>query len=168
MNILKISIFAACVIGIISSIVDIAQPNGTLKNHMKLITALILILAVFTPFMGKGFDIDFDSLGKFADADEYAEMTEDFKSMYLNMSNDKIEETLKKMFEKENIEIKKIVIDTEYSEYNSLEVKKVMVVGEYFSESERSKINEIIKECLPESDVEISEVNSSENSSDHR
>lgn len=166
MNILKISIFSACIIGIISSIAEIAMPNGTLRNQMKLITALILILAVFTPFMGKGFDIDFESLEKFSDADEYTEMTEEFKSMYLNMSNEKIEETLLNLLRKENIMAKKVVIDSDYGEYNSLEVKKATVTGEYFTDSEKKAIREILKECLPNSDVEISEVTPSENSSD--
>ena len=82
------------------------------------------------------------------------------------MSNEKIEETLLNLLRKENIMAKKVVIDSDYGEYNSLEVKKATVTGEYFTDSEKKAIREILKECLPNSDVEISEVTPSENSSD--
>ena len=162
MNILKISIFSACIIGIISSIVDIATPSISLKNQMKLITALILILAVFSPFMGKGFDIDFESLSKFDDNDKYSEMAEDFNESYINLSKEKIEKKLLDILLAENFDVKKVVIDLNLNEYNSLEVKKATVFIHPLSEDERSKITKIIKNCLPDSDVEISEVTSNE------
>lgn len=157
MNILKTSIFVACIIGIISCLADIAAPKGTMKNQIKIITSLILILAVFTPFMGEEFDIDFKSLEKLTDTEKYQSMTEDFKDMYIGMTAEKMEEEIKRLIKEQNVDIEKVVIDSDYDEYNSLEVRKVTVYAESLTENEKETINRVIGENLPEAEIEFSQ-----------
>lgn len=162
MNVLKASIFAACIIGVISCIADMTSNNGSLKKYMKIITSLLLVLAVFTPFMGKSFDLDLDSLRKLTDTQEYQDMTDDFKSMYLDMTSEKMQQEIERLIAAENIDVQKVVIDSDYDEYNSLEAKKVTITAEELSASDKEKINRIIGENLPDAEVEFAEENSSE------
>ena len=57
MNTVKAVIFIACIIGVITSMTDIATPEGTLKKQLRSVLAVILLLAVITPVMGHGLQI---------------------------------------------------------------------------------------------------------------
>lgn len=57
MNTVKAVIFIACIIGVITSMTDIATPEGTLKKQLRSVLAVILLLAVITPVMGHGFKV---------------------------------------------------------------------------------------------------------------
>ena len=46
MNTVKSVIFIACIIGVITSMTDIATPEGTLKKQLRSVLAVILLLAV--------------------------------------------------------------------------------------------------------------------------
>ena len=81
MDILKAAILIACIMGVISCMVDIATPEGALKKQLKVIVSIILILAVFLPFMGNDFNLDFDDYG-LRDDGTYEQMSEDFFEMY--------------------------------------------------------------------------------------
>ena len=57
MNTVKAVIFIACIIGVITSMTDIATPEGTLKKQLRSVLAVIFLLAVITPVMGHGFKV---------------------------------------------------------------------------------------------------------------
>ena len=57
MNTVKAVIFIACIIGVITSMTDIATPEGTLKKQLRSVLAVILLLVVITPVMGYGFKV---------------------------------------------------------------------------------------------------------------
>lgn len=160
MNVLKTSIFAACIIGVVSCIADMTSSTGSLKKYMKIITAILLVLVVFAPFIGNGFSLDVKSLKKLTDTTSYQKMTDEFKSMYLGMTSDKMEQEIERLIKAENIDVQKVVIQSEYGEYNSLEAKKVTVTEQGLSASDKDKIARIIGENLPDAEVEFAEENS--------
>lgn len=160
MNVLKTSIFAACIIGVVSCIADMTSSSGSLKKYMKIITAVLLVLSVFAPFIGNGFDLDLKSLEKLTDTREYQNMTDDFKNMYLDMTSEKMQQEIERLIRAENIDVQKVVIQSEYGEYNSLEAKKVTITANDLSASDKDKIDRIIGENLPDAEVEFAEENS--------
>lgn len=162
MDILKTSIFTACIIGIVSSFTDIAAPEGALKKQMKVILTMILILGIFTPFLSGGFKLDLNAADKLVDQDEYEDLSENFQEMYLNRSTENIKDVLTNLIEQQGITVKKTVIDSQLDEYNSLEIKKVTVYLQNSSQSDRDKITAIISENLPQTEVEFAEEDSSE------
>lgn len=162
MDILKTSIFTACIIGIVSSFTDIAAPEGALKKQMKVILTMILILGIFTPFLSGGFKLDLNAADKLVDQDEYEDLSENFQEMYLNRSTENIKDVLTNLIEQQGITVKKTVIDSQLNEYNSLEIKKVTVYLQNSSQSDRDKITAIISENLPQTEVEFAEEDSSE------
>ena len=157
MDALKASIFAACIIGIISCMADIAMPGGRLKNQVKVITAIILILAVFLPFIDGNLDLKLDSMESLTESDRYEDMTEEFQDMYLGMTSDKMGESIKELIRQGGIEIEKVVIVSDYGEYNSLEAQKVIITANELSDSDKEKIKQIISENLAEVEIEFSE-----------
>ena len=162
MDILKTSIFTACIIGIVSSFTDIAAPEGALKKQMKVILTMILILGIFTPFLSGGFKLDLNAADKLVDQDEYEDLSENFQEMYLNRSTENIKDVLTNLIKQQGITVKKTVIDSQLDEYNSLEIKKVTVYLQNSSQSDRDKITAIISENLPQTEVEFAEEDSSE------
>lgn len=162
MDILKTSIFTACIIGIVSSFTDIAAPEGALKKQMKVILTMILILGIFTPFLSGGFKLDLNAADKLVDQDEYEDLSENFQEMYLNRSTENIKDVLTNLIEQQGVTVKKTVIDSQLDEYNSLEIKKVTVYLQNSSQSDRDKITAIISENLPQTEVEFAEEDSSE------
>lgn len=163
MNTLRTAIFSACIIGVISCMVDIAAPNGNLKNQVKTITAIILILAVFIPFVNSDFDFDFNGGESLTESDEYEAMTEEFKDIYLGMTSDKMAEAIENLIKQQGIDTKKVVIESNYDEYNSLEAEKVTVTAENLSNADKEKITKIINDNLPEAEVEYVELSNDGN-----
>ena len=70
MNTVKAMIFIACIIGVITSMTDIATPEGTLKKQLRSVLAVILLLAVITPVMGHGFKVTLSDYTELADLPE--------------------------------------------------------------------------------------------------
>lgn len=162
MEVLKTAIFTACIIGIVSSFTDIAAPSGSLRNQLKIILTMILILGMFTPFLGSGFKFDLDGIEELIQREEYENLTEDFQNMYLNQSSENIESVITDLIKKQGIDIEQLVIDSQLNEYNSLEIKKVTVYLNEPTQSQKDTIISIINENLPGSEVEFAEEDNSE------
>ncbi|MGN1134122.1 MAG: hypothetical protein ACI4RN_06670 [Oscillospiraceae bacterium] len=161
MNVLKASVLAACAVGIISAIAEIAAPES-MKKQLGTLTAIVLILAVFMPFLSKDVALDLKSFENLADTEEYNSMQEEFGNMYLDISNENMQKELMRLIADENIDIENVVIDSYLNEYNSLEVKKVKVEGSGLSDNDKELIREIIADKLPDAEIEFSEDSESE------
>lgn len=81
--------------------------------------------------------------------------------MYLNRSTENIKDVITNLIEQQGITVKKVVIDSQLDEYNSLEIKKVTVYLQNSSQSDRNKITAIISENIPQTEVEFAEEDSS-------
>ena len=134
MDILKTAIFTACIIGIVSTLTDMATPNGRLKKQLSIILTMTLILGIFTPFVSSGFKLDLSG-ADLPDTDEYERYSEDFQDMYLTQSEENIKKALAGLLKNDGITADKIDIVSAIDEYNSLEIKKVRV---YISDSTKA------------------------------
>lgn len=162
MDILKSAILTACVVGVVSSLTDMAAPKGKLKKQFALILALVLILGIFAPFVSEGFKLDLNSVEDLMESDEYEKLNEDFEQMYIERSSENVEEVISERIKQRGITIDKIVIESELGEYNSLEIKKVMIYENGVTDMERQEIKKIIKESLPDSEIIFVKEDSSE------
>ena len=155
MGILKTSILVACIIGIISCMVDIATPEGAIKRQLKVTTSIILILAVFLPFIGNSPDLDFDEFHSLVDDGTYGQMSEDFMEMYSGMATEEMEEAIGELIGNEGIDIVNVVIESGYDEYNSLEANKVIITAIAFEDKDKEVVREIITQRLPDTEIEF-------------
>ncbi|MGN1113718.1 MAG: hypothetical protein ACI4RC_01195 [Oscillospiraceae bacterium] len=161
MNVLKASVLAACAVGIISAIAEIAAPEN-MKKQLGAMTAIVLILAVFIPFLSKDVTLDLKSFESLADTEEYNAMQEEFGNMYLNISNENMQKELMRLIESENIDIRNIVLDSYLNEYNSIEVKRVKVECSSLSDYDKEQVRGIVADKLPDAEIEFSEDSESE------
>ena len=55
MDTVKTIIYSACVVGVVSTMIEIASSEGTMKKQLDLVIGLVLVMVVITPFMNKDF-----------------------------------------------------------------------------------------------------------------
>lgn len=154
MDILKTAIFTACIIGIVSTLTDMATPNGRLKKQLSIILTMVLILGIFTPFVSGGFKLDLSG-ADLPDTDEYERYSEDFQDMYLTQSEENIKKALAGLLKNEGITADKIDIVSAIDEYNSLEIKKVRVYISDSTKATKDRIEKILSDNLPDTAVEF-------------
>ena len=132
-----------------------------MKKQLKMIITLVLILALFTPFIGTEFRISIDGIDALSDDSSYEQLNEDFTDYYLNLTNSNIEQSLISQLKAEKIYADKIRIYSEADEYNSIEITKAEVYAENLSENTKEKIIDLIGAALPDAEIVfVSEVDS--------
>ena len=152
MNTVKSVIFIACIIGVITSMTDIATPEGTLKKQLRSVLAVILLLAVITPVMGHGFKVTLSDYTELADLPEFDSVSTVTKLYYLSESESRLEEYF---LDKNGIENVRVDITTDINEYNEIEITAVRV---YLTKtSDRGLVEKLIAEDLPDTQVIIQE-----------
>lgn len=157
----KTAILTASIVGIVSTFADFAAPSESMKKQLKMIITLVLILALFTPFIGTEFRISIDGIDALSDDSSYEQLSEDFTDYYLNLTNSNIEQSLISQLKAEKIYADKIRIYSEADEYNSIEITKAEVYAENLSENTKEKIIDLIGAALPDAEIVfVSEVDS--------
>ena len=157
----KTAILTASIVGIVSTFADFAAPSESMKKQLEMIITLVLILALFTPFIGTEFRISIDGIDALSDDSSYEQLNEDFTDYYLNLTNSNIEQSLISQLKAEKIYADKIRIYSEADEYNSIEITKAEVYAENLSENTKEKIIDLIGAALPDAEIVfVSEVDS--------
>lgn len=155
MNTVKAVIFTACIIGVITSLTDIAAPEGTLKKQLRSVLAVILLLAVITPVMGHGFKVTLSDYTELSDLPEFDGVSTAAELYYLSESESRLEEYFRDKLNKNGIENVRVDITTDINEYNEIEITKVRAYP--MQTSDRELIKKLISEDLPEAEVIIQE-----------
>ena len=151
MNTVKAVIFIACIIGVMTSMTDIATPEGTLKKQLRSVLAVILLLAVITPVMGHGFKVTLSDYTELADLPEFDSVSTATKLYYLSESESRLEEYFLDKLNKNGIENVRVDIN----EYNEIEITAVRV---YLTKtSDRGLVEKLIAEDLPDTQVIVQE-----------
>lgn len=149
MNTVKAVIFIACIIGVITSMTDIATPEGTLKKQLR------SVLAVITPVMGHGFKVTLSDYTELADLPEFDSVSTATKLYYLSESESRLEEYFLDKLNKNGIENVRVDITTDINEYNEIEITAVRV---YLTKtSDRELVEKLIAEDLPDTQVIVQE-----------
>ena len=125
MNTVKAVIFIACIIGVITSMTDIATPEGTLKKQLRSVLAVIFLLAVITPVMGHGFKVTLSDYTELADLPEFDSVSTATKLYYLSESESRLEEYFLDKLNKNGIENVRVDITTDINEYNDVNTEVI-------------------------------------------
>ena len=142
MNTVKAVIFIACIIGVITSMTDIATPEGTLKKQLRSVLAVIFLLAVITPVMGHGFKVTLSDYTELADLPEFDSVSTATKLYYLSESESRLEEYFLDKLNKNGIE----------------NVRVDITVRVYLTKtSDRELVEKLIAEDLPDTQVIVQE-----------
>lgn len=155
MDTIKAVIFTACIVGVITSLTDIAAPEGNLKKQLRSVLAVILVLAVITPIMGQGFKVTLSDYTELSDLPEFDNISTVTELYYLSESESRLEEYFRDKLNKNGIENVTVDITADINEYNEIEITKVRAYP--MQTSDRELIKKLISEDLPEADVIIQE-----------
>lgn len=155
MNTVKAVIFTACIVGVITSLTDIAAPEGSLKKQLRSVLAVILVLAVITPIMGQGFKVTLSDYTELSDLPEFDNISTVTELYYLSESESRLEEYFRDKLNKNGIENVTVDITADINEYNEIEITKVRAYP--MQTSDRELIKKLISEDLPEAEVIIQE-----------
>ena len=148
MNTVKSVIFIACIIGVITSMTDIATPEGTLKKQLRSVLAVILLLAVITPVMGHGFKVTLSDYTELADLPEFDNVSTATKLYYLSESESRLEEYFLDKLHKYGIENVRVDITTDINQYNEIEInmhKKIKKHIDNLLNTHYNKIKQIVE-----------------------
>ena len=155
MDTIKAVIFTACIVGLITSLTDIAAPEGSLKKQLRSVLAVILVLAVITPIMGQCFKVTLSDYTELSDLPEFDNISTVTELYYLSESESRLEEYFGDKLNKNGIENVRVDITTDINEYNEIEITKVRAYP--VQTSDRELIKKLISEDLPEAEVIIQE-----------
>ena len=158
MEILKTVIYSACVIGIVSTFVDIAAPQGSMKKQLDLIIGIILVLVVITPFMNKEFKIRLSEYTYDYDKKIYGDIIKYTEQTVLDEASSRVSDHFRKKLSDNGIKCDNIIITPELDEYNRIEIKKVQISTQ---QGDSTIITKLIKEDLPQTEVVVTAGDSS-------
>ena len=151
-------IYSACVIGVVSTFIEIASPQGSVKKQLDLIVGIVLVLVVITPFMNKEFKIRLSDYTYVQDSKIYGELNEFSTQTVLNEARSKVSDYFRQKFNEDGIKYDDIIIKLELNEYNQIEIKRVTVKAQSGNEK---RIAQLVKKELPQTEVTVTAGDSS-------
>lgn len=159
MELIKSVTAAFCFVGLAATIFDYISPSESFRLNIKQILALILIISMLTPFLGSGLELRLPKLNEITDLKEYNELNKSISKSYEDILKKTLEKKVLEKLQQIDENIKKVVIQADVDEYNSIEVEKteVYIKAKEISEEKKEKIEEELKNNVGESKVEFYE-----------
>lgn len=152
MDAVKTAIFTACIMGIISMLVDIAAPEGSYKNQLNILLGIITLLAVMTPFTDSGFKLSLDDFSLEEQNTYYSRQLEyNADNAIIESACLRYEEYFIKKLNSNNIEVNKIDFQMSIND-DEISADKAVI---YLKDStEQNYADNLIKEDLPQLETE--------------
>ena len=154
MDTVKTIIYSACIVGVVSSMIEIASPEGTMKKQLDLILGLVLVMVVITPFMSSDFKFRLNDYTVSYDKKIYDDIKAYENSLVFENARKELSEYFQKKLADNGIDCKDVIITLELDEYNQIEITKVQV---HSTKQDKQKINKLILSELPKTQVEVIE-----------
>ena len=150
---------AFCFVGLAATIFDYISPSESFRINIKQIIALILIISMLTPLLGSGLKLRIPELNDITDLKEYNELNDSVNKSYENVLKKTLENKVLEKLQSVDENIKKVVIQADVDEYNSIEVEKteIYIKAKEISKEKKEKIEEELKNNIGESKVEFYE-----------
>ena len=154
MDTVKTIIYSACIVGVVSSMIEIASPEGTMKKQLDLILGLVLVMVVITPFMSSDFKFRLNDYTVSYDKKIYDDIKAYENSLVFENTRKELSDYFQKKLADNGIDCKDVIITLELDEYNQIEITKVQV---YSTQKDKQEINKLILSELPKTQVEVIE-----------
>lgn len=154
MDTVKTIIYSACIVGVVSSMIEIASPEGTMKKQLDLILGLVLVMVVITPFMSSDFKFRLNDYTVSYDKKIYDDIKAYENSLVFENARKELSDYFQKKLADNGIDCKDVIITLELDEYNQIEITKVQV---HSTQQDKQEINKLILSELPRTQVEVIE-----------
>lgn len=141
---LKSAILSICAVSMLVCVIEWLVSGTRLKNQVKFLLRVILIVTVFAAFVGGLSGLDFPELPDMDESDiSYAESA--YKQEFIRQTEANIDSVLAQQLEAAGVGFSKIETNVNISETNSISISSVTVSADDFE-----KAAEIIRSSLGE------------------
>lgn len=141
MDMLKKITLIGCLLGIAFSLVDIAAPGEKMKKQLKVVTSVVMLISIITPFLKEGLVISVSAKPEPDKISETQDMQEQIDSLYIADIERKLENSAASALKEKNILPDNLCIVTKIDEYNFLKVDKVKIK---VNENEKTAASEVL------------------------
>ncbi len=125
MEMLKKVTLIGCLLGIAFSMVELAAPSEKMKKQIKIVTSVVLLISVMTPFLKDGLVISVSAPPDFSTDRNAIQMEEQVQQAYSSEINNSLERRAQAALQENGITVDNLCIVTETDEYNFLKVKEI-------------------------------------------
>lgn len=147
--------FIACFISIAISMFDMITPEGKFKKQIRLIFALVFIIAIMNPLLHGHIDFSLDDKIDIRETSEYLMVTDTFYNSLAEKYSNNIEHVLNEKLLINEIKAKEILVNVNINEDNCIDINEVKIVLAIESKEETEKVQKIIKNEIGNYPVEI-------------
>lgn len=152
MDTVRTIIYSACVVGVVSTMIEIASPEGSLKKQLDLVIGLVLIMVVITPFMDSSFKFTLSDYTASYDKKIYQDIKDYEHAVVFENAQRELTDYFRSKLSSSGINCSDIIITMQLNEYNQIEITKVQVSSD---EQNTQRITELINSELPQTEVII-------------
>lgn len=150
----KLSIFIACSMGVISTLTDIILPDDSMKKQFRSLLGLISLLAVISPWISDGFILTLDAPFTEDDISFFTETAEnDLNDIFLRSAENEYDEYLCTLLNNNDIRAASAETYMTLDADGEITVSKLTV--KLYDISQQDDALMLLKEQLPEADIEI-------------
>lgn len=137
--------FIACFISIAMSMLDMITPEGKFKKQVRLIFALVFIIAIVNPILHGHFNFKLDDIVDIKETSEYLMVTDTFYNSLAENYSDNIEQVLNQKLLINEIKANEISVNVNISEDNCIDINEVKIVLAVRLKDKADKTKEIVK-----------------------
>lgn len=147
--------FIACFISIAISMFDMITPEGKFKKQVRLIFALVFIIAIMNPILHGDLDLNIGDKIDIKETNEYLMVTDTFYNSLAENYADNIEQILNQKLLINEIQTKEILVNVNISEDNCIDINEVKIVLAVKFKGKEDIVKEIIKNEIGNYPIEI-------------
>lgn len=137
-------IFSFCISLVAIGLISILIPSGTMEKTMKMLTGIIMIALLLSPF-AKG-EINLDFLTENKGTTRAIQQTSLDRAVAISQSQ--IELLLKDLLNKNGIEVDEIEVNMDISKDGSIIISQISISSNFTSREEIQEVKNIIKKEL--------------------
>lgn len=147
MESLKFIGMSICITTVITSIFTMLLPDGKLDNVIKFAITLFFLTSIITPFLDTDLQLDIKSLSNELRTQTNITLEQELTNTFIDLAKTNIEQELKTLLAQNSITSKKVLIDINISQDNSIYIEKVKIyidLNSYDNDETGTKITSII------------------------
>ena len=154
MTAIKAAIFTACLIGMLSTVINIIAPEGKMKKHLMTVLGITALLAVVGNFTADGFVLSIGEISAESGIDpEVRDIERQTTDIFLEQAKAEYEEYFFDLLNKNDISTAKVSCKLELSSDNELSLTEIC--AEIDDISQKEKARQLIENKVSETVVKI-------------
>jgi|GEM_PF-973045 len=139
---------AVCVVSVGIALVEGLTEGSVLKRQMKFLLSLCFITVLLVPFVQGGVGFSISDAQDFFDSSQYETSSQAYSQSLEEQISENISAILLEEIRLAGAECKKLVLDVNISETNSIDINRVVIKDSEVRSEDKAVIEKIIQENL--------------------